>query len=301
MLMRKLFLLAFTLLMAVTSAQAGNFPDGGTWSYDYQTKTLTIDAETVPDYSYTTNDYGRITTAPWNTNATKIDEIVFSANVRTIGKYAFAGVWAYKVTFAESTNLITIKEGAFFDSFVSKFDFSRVWRIDDWAFCNTNLDFVYLPAIEIINGAPFTNCLYMLREPSDEMGIHWYPSIVIASGTRNLTINGAIANYTKNAGGKKMVIMANMKNLGTQWPASVQTTIRSYYNKLVFGEPVNWTSSSSPDYSRSIQSYWYVDETSVWSWTMPETTCRIIIVLPLPGGTSVRAPKKYIFSTPRQK
>lgn len=257
--MKKFFLLAFTLLMAALSTFAGTFPGGGTWSYDFYTKKLTIDAETVPDYSYSTNDYGRITTAPWSSHATDIDEIVFTSQLKTIGKNAFCGIWATRVTF-QGTNLITIKENAFYDSGLIHFDFTYVKQIDDWAFCNTNIDYAYLPNIETINGAPFTNCTYMLREPLDEMGIHWYPSIVIASGRRDLTINGAIANYTKYAYGKQMVILANMKNLGTQWPASVQTTVRAYYNKLVFGEPVNWTSSTNPDYSRSIDSYWYVDE-----------------------------------------
>ncbi|MBR6830385.1 MAG: leucine-rich repeat protein [Paludibacteraceae bacterium] len=267
--MKKFFLFAFMLLVAVTGAHAydhyGRFPNGDTWCYTSETKTLTIDTDTVPDYSYIINSIGeRETTAPWSmtnlSDAINIRYIVFTDRVKVIGKYAFAGSMADHAEFEESTNLVTIKEGAFFDANVDNFDFSRVKQIDDWAFYGTSLKFVYLPAIETINGAPFTNCTFLLREPLDEMGIHWYPSIVIASGRRDLTINGAIANYTKYAYGKQMVIMANMKNLGTQWPASVQTTVRAYYNKLVFGEPVNWTSSTAPDYSRRIDSYWYVDE-----------------------------------------
>lgn len=273
--MRKIFLMAFTLLVTALSAYGTDFPGGGSWSYDFYTKKLTIDAETVPDYSYTTNSYGRVTTAPWSSHATDIDEIVFTNKLKTIGKNAFCGVSVTRVTF-QGTNLITIKENAFYDSWLIHFDFTYVKQIDEWAFCNTKIDYAYLPNIETINGAPFTNCTYMLRDPVYDDGLNFRPSIVIKSGTRDLTINGAIANYTQYAYGKQMVIMADMHHLGTQWPASVQNTVRSYFNKLVFGQRENWGYSANVT-GKDIGSYWYIDENNrlivdYWGYQMPNYT-----------------------------
>lgn len=271
--MRKIFLMAFTLLMTAVGAYGTDFPGGGSWSYDYSTKKLTIDAETVPDYSYTTNSYGRVTTAPWSNRATDIDEIVFTNKLKTIGKNAFCGIRVTRVTF-QGTNLITVKENAFYDSWLIHFDFTYVKQIDELAFCNTNISYAYMPNIETINGAPFTNCMYMLREPAYNDGLNFRPSIVIVSGKRELNINGPIANYYQYAYGKQMVIMADMHNLGTQWPAQVQNTVRSYFNKLVFGQRENWGYSENVT-GGDIGSYWYIDENNrlivdYWGYNMPD-------------------------------
>ena len=114
--MKKKLLLLLCLLVTVGASgkvKSGTFSTGGTWRLDTETGELYIDAETVPDYhmwektkkhhewfldlvlivNCDDEETYYKTNAPWWEYRADIVSIRFSSKVKTIGTWAFAGLW----------------------------------------------------------------------------------------------------------------------------------------------------------------------------------------------------------------
>ena len=115
--MKKKLLLLLCLLVTMGASgkvKSGTFSTGGTWRLDTETGELYIDAETVPNYHmwektkkhhewfYYLLQIVNIcddeetyykTNAPWWEYRADIVSIRFSSKVKTIGTWAFAGLW----------------------------------------------------------------------------------------------------------------------------------------------------------------------------------------------------------------
>ncbi len=245
--MRKIYSLLLILLMAVMSVNAANvvdsgtFEGGGNWTF-YSDGTLNIDAQKVPDYTFS----GNKTDAPWANRQVK--NVGFSGQIRYIGRNSFRGMYDLRtVTFGTNSGTVKICENAFLGTSVNDFDFSYVGEIEDQAFTGTLLPRVVLPKINSIKGAPFTDCMYLERSnPLDATRLRFNPSIIITS-TSSLNITGAIAKYTDSGIGTRTVIMSRYDCMDAQWTSSEILGVRSY-NTLVFGA-----------FEDNGEQMWYVD------------------------------------------
>lgn len=176
--LQKFLSLLFAFLVTITAYAEdayGSFKKGGTWSLDFSTGVLYIDAEKVPDFG-TQSTYDRTreyvrgqkqyllsywTKAPWAGYYNQITKVRFSSNVKEIGEYAFAGLTSLKeVTFdTRSTDNVIIKSYAFADClFLTTFDFSHVLQIGYWAFYRTYFTNVELPVISELDIHAFRDC-----------------------------------------------------------------------------------------------------------------------------------------------
>ena len=150
-----MLLLVMMLTMAQTAwAQGGSCGNHVTWSL--AAHTLTISGEgNMWDYDDVMN------TAPWNSYAEQIQEVVIENGVTSIGAYAFSSCYGLEsVTFAEGSELTSIGERAFYATGLTSIEIpASVTSIGEYAFDVTGLTSIEIPAsVTSIGGGAFSTC-----------------------------------------------------------------------------------------------------------------------------------------------
>lgn len=123
------FCINSAIIAAAEGETSGNCGDGVTWSYDADTKTLTIEGNgEIQDYTSGTD-------TPWYSFDPNINSIVIENGVTRIGERAFTSLKATKITLSDSVEEIGIY--AFFGTKITTVDIpSSVKVIEQSAFQN---------------------------------------------------------------------------------------------------------------------------------------------------------------------
>ena len=226
--MKKLLTLVVCSLLAICTVNAkdiasGTFKNGGTWKISDQGE-LYIDATTVPDY---TNSIF----TPWYEYREQIKTLRFSSKIKTIGKEAFASMYAserivhdnsyefvrYGLRFVEfdkkSSKDVVIKEKAFKScGELAFFDFSYVSTIGDSAFLGCKqLSNITLPAVTSIGNNAFAKCLRMFTKEDA-------PTIYISASSKPTIGDLSVADPADAA---KRAIIVVPPTVYSQYPSSI--------------------------------------------------------------------------------
>ena len=283
--MRKLFFLAFALLMAVTGAKATNYGGslglGNTWTFNVEGRILIISADSVPaanamhrylkgesEFPTALATHGQleiqIAEMPWTPYIDQIESIYLHGRIRYIGWGAFAGCYKVKaVTIGDESSFpynITIEDYAFKNCWsLEKFNFERVTHLGMQAFAYTALEQAYLPYLETFSINPFAYCWNMQRPAN---GTHNKPSIIFRANVPEYISNFSTSTSlaADMPSGKEFIIMVR-DPMKTQWAANNHVLLKSGH-KFVYGElPLEDESAWSALVGSGATPWWYVDGT----------------------------------------
>ena len=251
---QKLFTLLLAFIAAISFAGAkdiasGTFKNGGTWKISDQGE-LYIDAVTIPDYKLTNQESGSYiwgldcdldgyyyhrwhTSSAWDAYAPQIKTIRLSANVKTIGEYAFH--WLTRVTKVSIEGSgVTIKHAAFSDCFrLTEFPFNAgvITSIGDAAFIHCGFFSINLEGVTFIGAQAFDECFHLWRRPQDQNTGNYSIKVVGTFPTveRMADYNQGLTRYENYKGegdyvltqtktrierGSKLIVVSDTRNSG---------------------------------------------------------------------------------------